>query len=451
MDNLGVEEYRYLRSIVRSKDDFEKRVIAHIPILHGEGISVYRIGRIYELEQNSIYIYLRYIQLFGLDGYFDHDILRMSALIEEEEYRREKILLSLKSKPGLFYYLSLPIVRLFSFIGRLSEMFTVMVAYIAALLEKKRDSELKIDNNIHIEKGATNNYILQVGTLNVTSKEVETDHLVTESKEELIEKVEELIKTNKKYDLGNDKANALFDAAQEINANPDIPQKEKNNRINGYAILIVGILIYSTTFKGGVSTISIFGVVIAVSIRSCTLFGPDVPLDTFVPNNPVLDTVVAIEESPKVEEDTVQSEFDIEPVYTVEEYQQKVPEWYELDDKCFALSAIGRRQRRFIDEYDFVEHYLEDYFIDEPDNLYYFHVVAYADIRQAAFQMNFINDRTDYNSKILESKSNNGTLYAVVIGKFKGDEIIKACQLVDSWSIDCITGENDAGYLYNGY
>lgn len=451
MKPISPEEYNYLQNIVSSRQDFSKRILAHIPILYSKNISTRLIGNIYDLHEYNVLVYLRYFELLGLDGYFDHDVQTLRKLIEDEEYRREKKLLSLKDKPGIFYYLFLPFKWLFSFFGHISTMLTVFLAYIVSLFESKRMEGKVTKNNIRIEKGASQNFILQVGTLNIENDKIEKEHLVTNSRKELIEKVEDLIKSNEEYDLGNKRANSLFDAAQRINSHPDISISEKRSRINSYAVFIVVILLYSTTFKGGVSTISLFGgVIIAVSVRSCSLFGTEVPITTLDPPDLIPDSLAAQIDTLPSKIETSPSSDVLDPIYTVEKYKEKASDWYELDSKCFALSAMGEKQQNFINQYDFVDHTREDYLISVPDNMYYFHVVSYSDIRQAAFQMNFLNDKTDFTAQILKSNIGSETLYAVVIGKFRGDEISKTCQLVDSWAIECITGENDAGYLYNG-
>lgn len=453
MKILNEQDYKELVRIFESNEDYDQRVKAHIPVLYEKYIGVDQIMKIYNINKETIYVLLDYIKFFGLKDYFKYGLNDLSKRVVDEEYRQEQV--RLKKSRSLFYYLFYPLRLIFGFLTNLSKMATVLIAYLMSffLPNRRNGGTNDVNNTAIIQKGSSFNYIVQIGTLNVMGEEIK-EYLVTNSKNELTEKVEEFIKTEKKFELGNKQANKLFDKAQRDYSDKSIPKDIRDSKVRFYAILIIGVLLYSTTFKGGISSISILGVAIAVSIRAY-MPNPNVTTDTLIPLPPSSSQVDssgrAVDEVDFVDSIEISDQGNKAIVIdNVQEYKRAVPEWYDYDANCLALSAMGPLQRKFITKYDRVDHYNENYYIDQYDDMYYLCVVSYKDIREAAFQMHFINDNTEFTSMVLESLTNQGTLYAVVIGKFRGNEISETCALIDKWNKKCITGNAEIGYIYNG-
>jgi hypothetical protein len=64
--------------------------------------------------------------------------------------------------------------------------------------------------------------------------------------------------------------------------------------------------------------------------------------------------------------------------------------------------------------------------------------------------MHYINENTDFKAKVLQTTTNKGLLYAVIIGKFTGDDVSTMCELVSEWKSKCLSNEAEIGCFYNG-
>ena len=246
------------------------------------------------------------------------------------------------------------------------------------------------------------------------------------------------------------KANKLFQKAQELSKDLTLAEDFKKRQIRWYAVLIVSVLLYSSTFKGGISSISILGVSIVIVFRSC------LPSH----NTDVTDTLTLRDDTTNVKKQnkdnyysnvTISDSNSRKAIYEAKDYASVAQILFEPDNKCILLSALGTAQRQFINHIDSVDHMLEPYFINSNDQFYYIHVVAYFDIKEAAFQMHHINLKTGFKAEILEIINDRGDLlYAVVIGKFRGDEAIRMAELIEKWKSKCFSSEVEIGCYYNG-
>lgn len=444
-----------LTKILEKDDSFENRLKSHILILFDKYFTFDSIQKAYNVEHVYVSYIIQYYLYFGLNQLLELDFLNIQKKVNEETFRREQEKLNRKNaKFSLFSIILWPLISAISFLFYISDMIGYLIALIISLFTFLKRSNYSKKNTAIIEKGASNNYIIQINEINLSADNPNVEKLVLNDKEEVISLVETLIKSNKEFDLGNSNANKLFDKAQRVNKDDSIDSKEKDQKIKFYAFLVVAILLYGTTFKGGISSITIMGVSVVIAIRACMPVDGEV-LNTLPKgnaNSPVVEKI----DSAYVDSMAIFSQIDSNRVLeekvvnNINEYAVLVPNWFYPDLECVLLSSIGKKQRQFINEIDFVDHESQPYFIDYSDEKYYIHVVAYKDIREAAFQMHHINQKSQFKSSILEVSTNRGLLYFVVIGKFDGKDGSKMAELINLWENECFSTGVQIGCYYNG-
>lgn len=452
------EDASFLQDVFENNTDYDKRTRSHIALLFNQNFGIGTISHIYNTRYEHVNYLIYFIVYFGIKDYLSIDFSVLCERVNHENYRLEKEKIWLE-KQRAFYYLLWPFKTLYIFIKEAGSVFIAFLAYVISLFIKpKKLRGDKITHNVSIGLGSSNNKIMQIGKLEININGMPLnkikESIVTDSTETLIDKVEEIINSEEFYTFGNKAADKLYTRSKEIHKNNQIPIDEKKSKIKLYASLIVSLLLYSSTFKGGVSTISFFGIVIAVSLKGCYNNSPGNLLNTlsFKPetSNSIQNNKIDTINNSYMEIDTTLSG-SIPHIYNYTDYKRHVWKYYEQDNNCFLLCAMGSIQKIFIEEIDQIEHSGQSYFITESDNLYYIHVVAYKKPSEAVFQMHYIRANTEFkDAKVLEVITEKGLLYAVVIGKFKGSDSSLMCELIDKWKSKCLSDQVDIGCYYNG-
>jgi len=464
---INHEDIDILSSILEKNKVYENRIRAHTLLMLDRDISVDSIKRAYKISSTYVYYISRYYSFFGLNELWDSPYAKIKRDVENEEYRIEqeklKLLKDNTSCLGVAAKFALAFISFFLFKRTLNYAIATFKAWITPKLKPNKT----VENYAKFESGTSGNVLVQIAQVDINNLNVNSDEvgekLVVDGKDEAVEIIEQLIKSDESFDLGNKNANKLFNQAQAINKDPELSAQDKNYKIHYYAVLIAAILLYGSTFKSGVSSVSIFGITLIIAIRACMPDSGDVK-NTLSSNNesPNQEEVILPDTSNKVNKDTlatitkdtlsqIVSKPEVPlPITDIKEYNLTVPEWFYPDLECMLLSSMGKDQRQFMRNLDYVDHESQDYYIDTYDDKYYIHVVAYSDIREAAFQMHHINKRTQFEAAILETITNKGILYAVVIGEFEGKEASDMAELIKMWEINCFSNDVKIGCFFNG-
>lgn len=466
---INHEDIDILSSILEENKVYENRIRAHTLLMMDRDISIDSIKRAYKISSTYVYYISKYYSFFGLNELWDLPYEKIRRDVEHEKYRIEQEKLKLikqnTSCLGILFKSPLAFISFFFFFKRILQY---AIATFKAWITPKLKTNKPVENYAKIERGASDNVLIQIAQIDIKNFNVNSDEvsekLVVDSEEEVVEIIEELIKSDEGFDLGNKNANKLFNHAQVINNNPKLSTQDKNYKIRYYALLIVAILLYSSTFKSGISAVSIFGIItFTVAIKTCIPSSDNItntlsseiekpnqevvmPPDT---NNNVNNDTLDITDKNTIDKITEKPQVP-SPITDIKEYELTIPEWFYPDLECALLSAIGKKQRQFIRKLDYVDHESQDYYIDTYDDKYYIHVVAYSDIREAAFQMYHINKKTKFDAAILETITGKGILYAVVIGEFEGDEASNLAELIKMWEINCFSNDVKIGCYFNG-
>lgn len=461
------EDIDILSSILEKNKVYENRIRAHTLLMLDRDISLDSIKRAYKISSNYVYYISKYYSFFGLNELWDLPYEKIKRDVENEEYRIEqeklKLLKQNTSCLGVLAKFALAFISFFLFKRTLNYLIATFKAWVTPKLKSNK----RVENYAKFESGTSGNVLIQIAQVDVNNLNVNSDEvgekLVVDSKDEAVEIIKELIKSGKSFDLGNKNANKLFNQAQAINDDKKLSSPDKNYKIHYYAVLIAAILLYGSTFKSGVSSVSIFGITLIIAIRACMPGSGDVKntlsSDNESPNQEEVmltdtsnefnnDTLVTIQED-TLSQIISKPELPL-PITDIKEYNLTVPEWFYPDLECMLLSSMGKEQRQFIRDLDYVDHESQDYYIDTYDDKYYIHVVAYSDIREAAFQMHHVNKKTQFKAAILETITSKGILYAVVIGEFEGDEASDMAELIKEWEIKCFSNSVKIGCHYNG-
>lgn len=457
---IDQEIFNDFRGIALKDSNAERRFRAHIAVLYEKGFSGDSIESIFERPKDVIFIYLQYLEYFGGVKYFDLSYEEIYKKVSDEYYRRE-LLKARQNKKSILYYLTWPIHRIFYTILNWSKILLALLAIPFSWLYGKRvknQSQGEYSNTAKFEKGASNNFLLQINKLEInleTNKEEDfIERLVLESERELGEKIEEIIRSKKRITFHDNVVDSLIEKGHQIFNSDKKSETDKNRDIQLIVLFVVAYLVYSSSIKGGLWTITVIGITIVVSFRSCIPNYNQYPNQP--PTNSLEDTTLIQSYEPinsQQEIDSVKAKIsnnDSVQIFDYDVYNLLVGDFFEEDNTCFALSAVGQRQKKFIQEYDHVNHFTKPYFISENDDKYYLHVVAYDDIREAAFQMHYLNKQNNFKSRILEVRKYNSVLYAIVIKDFEGNEIPIICEDIEEWRNLCLSSEIELGIIYNG-
>jgi len=449
-----VEESVFVKFKEISFDDSEKRIRAHIGYLFEIGFNVRSIGSIFGKSTNKILLYLQYLEFFGDTGYLDLSIKEIEKRVNDELYKRE--LEKTNKQKSIFYYLFWPIRSIINTLLHFQDILWALLAYIFSYIYKirkkdKRESE-NHSNSAIFNKGANRNFLLQINKLNVhvSDKAESLEGKYVLNKTELKEIIEKIIFSKEKITFGDEVVDNLIEKGQEKVADEGSNIHKENSRdaVKYTVLLIFAYLVYSSSLKGGIFTVSIIGVSIAISFNGCgrllnsTLY-PIEPQST-------VDTLAREKEKSSI--DTVRAEIERKEdvkIFNYDIYLKLIDDFFEEDITCFSLSGVGKRQKKFIEEYDQVDHFSKPYLINKQDDRYYLHVVAYEDIREAAFQMHYINKAEIFDSEILEVNRNGTKLFAVVIKSFDSSNVKNICEYIDEWRNFCLNDQAEIGLIYN--
>lgn len=457
---IDQKTFNDFREIALKDPNPERRFRAHIAVLYQKGFSEDSIESVFERSKDVIFIYLQYLKYFGEVEYFGLSYEEIHKRVSDEYYRRE-LLKVRQNKKSILYYLTWPIHRIFYTLLNWSKILLALFAFPVSWIYGKRvknKNQEEYSNTAKFEKGASNNFLLQINKLEInleTNKEEKfIEKLVIESEKELGEKIEEIIRSKKRITFNDNVVDSLIERGYQIFNSDKKSKADKNRDIQLIVLLVVAYLVYSSSIKGGLWTITVIGITIVVSFRSCIPNYNQSPNQT--PANSLEDTTLIQSYEPKTSSQEIDSlkakisKDDSVQIFDYDVYNLLVGDFFEEDNTCFALSAVGQRQKKFIQDYDHVNHFTKPYFISENDSKYYLHVVAYDDIREAVFQMHYLNKQNNFKSKILEVRRYNGVLYAVVIKEFEGNEIPIMCEYIDEWRNLCFSSEIELGIIYNG-
>lgn len=453
MKIISRQDYEILRSIVFSNQDINVRLRANVIVLYEKGIEIERIHNIVEKSLDEIYNLLQYVDFFGIGSYLEVPYEELAKRVNDEIFKKEKEKIQLKRK-GFFYYIFWPISTVLHTVLNFKNIIIAFVTWIiVAILRLFSNQKFNSENrNIAtFEKGASNNYLIQINKLIINQEEEKsTEKFIASNQLQLEKKIEEIIESNEEISFNNPTVDYLIGKGRK----KDQDGKFDKSNIQFYASLIVAYLIFSSSFKGGAWTIGLLGMTIIVSVRT---YSPsfDDPVDSS--SSFRIDSIrtPGLEKDQFVSQqiDSIRSKIEAnQPVaiYDYRTYFKLVEEFYEIDGECDALSAVGDKQKKFIYEYDKIDHRSKDYFIDSNDEKYYVHVVAYKDLRQAAFQMHYLNSSKLFKAKILRVITSDSILYAVVIGEFYGYQVKEICDMVDKWDTFCFNDEVEIGCYFNG-
>lgn len=437
-------------------NDSEKRVRAHIGYLFEIGFNIGSIGSIFGKSTDRILLYLQYLDFFGDQGYLDLSLKEIKKRVNDELYKRE--LEKSNKQRSLFYYLFWPIRSIINTLLHFQDILWVLIAYVTSYIykfrEKDRSKSEEYSNSATFKKGANRNFLLQINKLDVyvsdRSENLEGKYVLDEA--QLKEMIEKIILSKEKITFGDEVVDSLIKRGQEKldDERSNIHKEGSRNAIKYTVFLILAYLAYGSSLKGGIFTVSIIGVSIAISFNGCSdrLFK-----NSLYPTNPEssIDTLVKGQEESNI--DTVRAKIKREEevkVFNYDTYSKLIDDFFEEDITCFGLSGVGKKQKKFIEDYDQVDHFSKPYLIDEQDSRYYLHVVAYDDIREAAFQMHYINKAGIFNSEILEVNRGQNKLFAVVIKSFGNSDVKNVCEYIDGWHKICLNDQVEVGLIYNG-
>jgi hypothetical protein len=452
---ISESDYDFLRGFVISDPGREARIRANVGVLYEKGILQFQIQSILGESEETIYILLKYLEFFGIKGYLELPFEEIKARVNEEEFRREKEKLKNRRK-GLFFYLSAFFYSLFNILNILSAFLIQIFVFPFRAFSANKASTQENKNIAKFERGAENNYLIQINQLVVNeggkSEEVKEKY-IAKSKSQLQRKIEELIEAEDPVVFSNPTVDYLMEQAKQVKNNQNLSPDIKKAKITFYVSLIIIYLVYSSSFKGGIWIASgVIAITFSINLRACF---PDTgfnPASTFV-SEPSSSNVMAQHDSVTAKTDSILKRIEEDQEVTVDDYgtySGLVKNFHEPDNTCLALSAMGQKQRQFIYEFDHVDHQAMDYFIGEPDQMYYVHVVSYSDIREAVFQMHSINASKRFAAKVLEVSKGGNVLYAVVIGSFKGNQAQGICRLADAWALVCVSRDFEIGVYFNG-
>lgn len=449
MELISEQEYNDLRKIVFSKSEVETRLRAQVVVLYEKEFKPNKITSIVEKSLDEVYNLLQFVDFFGLEDYLNISYADLKSRVNDEIFLREQRKARQKRK-GFFYYLFWPITSIFKTIYHFGGIVTALLAWFYSLFTIS-NSPSKNSNTATFEEGASNNYLIQINHLTINKDEenesVEVERIVTNSQWQLQDKIKEIIASEEEITFNDSTVDSLIISGRRKNINGELDK----SRIHLYASLIVAYLIYSSSFKGGIWTIGVFGVAIAISFEAWfpnnEIATPTNPSDTIAYTNThdeVLDVQSLDSIRTKIEDNQAVEIYDYRTYYSI------IDDFYESDNLCNALSAVGEKQKKFIYEYDKLDHTLQEYYIDNYDKKYYVHVVAYTDIREAAFQMHYLNSTSIFDAEVLRVDNSNKILYAVVIGEYNGYQIKEICELIERWAIHCLNRDVEIGCYYNG-
>ncbi|MFK7907942.1 MAG: hypothetical protein AB8B69_22615, partial [Chitinophagales bacterium] len=412
---------------------------------YDKGFSVYHISKILDISQKIVSDWITYIDFFGVENYLRLTLKEIRKHNTSAFYKLEKNKKK-DQKKGFFGFFSFFFQSSKNLIFNFKNTFLAFLigvwGYLILFFSKSKPSSVPKTNTAKFEKGASGNYIAQINELNVN-----IEHLVTNYEEKLVEKVVELIKSDKDYDLEKKVANYLFEKGKEIKKDKTLDKNQKNQKIYYFATLIIIYILYTKSFEAGIFTLSILGLTIVISFKAWL---PIEPVENkFTPDSNIIQSNSIEEQKDSILEITKIPNSKVE-IYNYDLYESLIPNFFDEDNNCFSLSAVGEIQKRFIFEYDKISHKENPYFIDEFDNKYYIHVVAYNSVQEAAFQMHYINNYTSFQSKILKVSKRDKPLYAVVIGAYRGDEIKQICKIIEDWETKCLSQTIEIGCYFNG-
>lgn len=331
---------------------------------------------------------------------------------------------------GIWTLFSVPIIWVWSIIFKI---FLKFLSIIKAIDFKKYylNNRQKISNRIEIGKQSSHNFIIQIVTnfqdgVNYSKDNIEKIAASTFS--ELKQQIYKILDTGKSF-TSNDLLVAFTFALNE--RVQQVKSKEFRKRLLYIlATIITCYIVFNATLKPGLVLITILGLTFTlVDIRGCSreiYFKQKDHFSSFFNNT-----------NNAAAPDSVLDKKFIEPVLPI----------FIPDEECGNLSKLDRK---YIDQ-DTTNYYNKKYFIKIPDNRFYLHVAAYHDIREAAFQREFLIHIGYPNSKILEKYDWRTHLYLVTIADFLPEQIYRICTSKDSWDMLCNKIDSKAQVVFNNY
>lgn len=276
---VSEEEYNFFRKIVFSTDEVETRLRAQVVVLYEKEFSVNRISKVIEKPLDYIYNLLLFIDYFGIEDYLVVSYIDLEKQVNDEYFLREQRKARLKRK-SCFFYLFWPVTSIFYTIRHFNGILIAFFAWVSSLFSFYEQPS-KTSNIATFEKGASNNYLIQINHLTINengeSENIEIERVITNTQWQLQEKIKELIISEKEISFKDYTVDSLIAKGRK----KDREGRLDRSQVHFYAGLIVAYLVYSSSFKGGVWSISFLGVVIAISFKS------------WLPNNEVLSSIAS--------------------------------------------------------------------------------------------------------------------------------------------------------------
>ena len=271
---IGEDVFAEFREIAFK--DSEKRVRAHIAYLFEIDFNLISIGSVFGKSTDQIYLYLQYLEFFGDKGYLDLSLNEIEKRVNDELYKRE--LEKSNKQKSFFYYLFWPFRSIINTLIHFQDILWALLAYIASYFYKLRkdgkNKDEKYSNAATFNKGANQNFLLQINKLNVhVSNRGETlEGKYVLNKTELKEMIEKIILSEEKITFGDEVVDNLIKRGQEKIADEksNVYKESSREAVKYTVFLIIAYLVYSSSLKGGIFTASIIGISIAISFNGCS-------------------------------------------------------------------------------------------------------------------------------------------------------------------------------------
>jgi hypothetical protein len=117
----------------------------------------------------------------------------------------------------------------------------------------------------------------------------------------------------------------------------------------------------------------------------------------------------------------------------LEKEKLNIEDCFQSSEDNILLTVVnGEKQKRYIEQ-DTINHITKPYYVGVGDNIFYFHVIAYNSIKEAAFQREFLLRNGYVDTKIVLQKENVTPLYLVAIKGFEIFSITNICEIKQEW------------------
>lgn len=456
-----------LRTYWLTSSNQEEKIKGLIPLLFEEGLDIEPISKLTDVSVYDVRLYMEYLLLFSIKEYFSlskegiekevneeymyREKLKKQETQEREKRTRKEIIPSLKNIGNFVLSVLLSIlIFLFQIIVSIISIPKVLIGTIFRVNGQKKYSVTK--NEIFYEKNANNNVSVQItGDVTIINDKKEKEPKIIiegSSKSELAKKfVEQIINGEKRFNFESSVVSTLYDSALTAKGSPYFNKSMKKHILFLIALAIIIYLSLSITAKSGFIMIGIFGLIVLINYDSC--LGEKELVSTFetkkvepiLRDSTVNETIDTL--SKLVNEAVIIAD-------TPDKYKVEVEKIFQRDKLCSPLAIIGKKQKHFFDNIDKINHKLQPYYISDIDGKMYLHVVTYDKIKQAAYQVYFINSKKGFKARILSKTSNDfKEFFTVVIGKFDGIEISDLCSHVDEWEKQCFGEKLEVGCIFN--